>query len=147
MQHQVHQIRCCCMGPNSPACSRTQVLPFKHTFRYPLSSCKPASCGLQQHDQSQDGQALTSFSLAVVGPLNRRCGWFQAEHSQSQNALFELGSQQEERETSSQHDAEQAANDLEEAHKKLRHITSPVHEACRSIPIPVCQAVYRSYVC
>ena len=46
----------------------------------------------------------------------------QAEHNKSQNALFELTSQKEEREMSRQHDAEQAATDLEEAHKKLRHV-------------------------
>ena len=46
----------------------------------------------------------------------------QAEHNKSQNTLFELTSQKEERETSRQHEAEQAANDLEEAHKKLRQV-------------------------
>ncbi|DBA74650.1 TPA: hypothetical protein ACH3X2_009428 [Trebouxia sp. C0005] len=44
----------------------------------------------------------------------------QAEHHKSQNTLFELTSQKEERETSRQHEADQAAMDLEEAHKKLR---------------------------
>ena len=50
----------------------------------------------------------------------------QAEHNSSQNALFELSSQREERETARQHEAEQAATDLEEAHKKLRH-DPPLH--------------------
>ena len=44
----------------------------------------------------------------------------QAEHNSSQNALFELSSQREEQETARHHEAEQAAADLEEAHKKLR---------------------------
>ncbi len=57
----------------------------------------------------------------------------QAEHNKSQNTLFELSSKKEERETSRQHEAEQAATDLEEAHKKLRQV-GPCKQALRHKP-------------
>ena len=46
----------------------------------------------------------------------------QAEHNSSQNALFELNSHRDVQEASRQQEAEQAAADLEEAHKKLRQV-------------------------
>ncbi|KAL0035573.1 hypothetical protein WJX77_012505 [Trebouxia sp. C0004] len=73
-----------------------------------------------QHAQQHEAQAnrLQEDLQRLQAELKK----VQAEHNKSQNTLFELTNQKEARETSRQHEAEQAANDLEEAHKKLRSL-------------------------
>lgn len=45
----------------------------------------------------------------------------QVENERSQNRLFEVMSKRDEQESARQQDADQAAADFEEAHKKLRY--------------------------